>query len=552
MQEIARFVRRSGVRTGDLHRVLDARWYLKRHPEVAASEIDPLDHYLRHGAAAGYDPHPTFCTTWYLHRYPDVAGAGINPLVHYVRDGAFEGRDPHPLFDANWYLARYPDVAASGANPLVHYIEVGAAEGRSPGPLFKGPEDWEMDPGGAAKLRAEYDRGQPLRQMVSLKRKRHWSRSLVGAPSSGLISIGEFCYGRGFFFPASIAYRMALFARFRRSDLRALLAKCDIRLKKFDRAFAWFLRQSDLTSRPHAAIKTVAMPRPSVSNGACRTVCVITSVMPKRIEAQRAALNSWRAAGLSVVSVNSPSEAAHLCEHFPDVSFQMVDQPAVDTRGRPLVPIHAMVQAARNVPDDICGIINSDVEFRGEPAFFDMVRRHVAGSLIFGNRIDVSDKGLRAGKTYRKGYDFFFWERQNSPVLEDSPMVLGLPWWDFWLPLHAYSKDLGVKRFATSSFVHVMHPVGYDMPAFMRLGHLCAGALAEAYSRWGDRQVPSERVFLHRLFSTASAIPADANAQTAVNGMMALCDLTNCMIETVCDTVILPDARLASGTVDLF
>jgi len=33
--------------------------------------------------------------------------------------------------------------------------------------------------------------------------------------------------------------------------------------------------------------------------------------------------------------------------------------------------------------------------------------------------------------------------------------------------------------------------------------------------------------------------------------MMALSEIVNCFIETVCDTVVLPDARLASGTLDL-
>jgi hypothetical protein len=73
-----------------------------------------------------------FDTDWYLAQNPDVAAAGINPLVHYLRHGAAEGRDPNPLFDTDWYLAQNPDVAAAGINPLVHYLRHGAAEGRDP------------------------------------------------------------------------------------------------------------------------------------------------------------------------------------------------------------------------------------------------------------------------------------------------------------------------------------------------------------------------------------------------------------------------------------
>ena len=73
---------------------------------------------------------------WYLATYPDVAEAGVDPIVHYLRHGAFEGRNPSRDFDTNWYLAEYPDVAEEGANPLVHYLKWGAAEGRVPKPLF--------------------------------------------------------------------------------------------------------------------------------------------------------------------------------------------------------------------------------------------------------------------------------------------------------------------------------------------------------------------------------------------------------------------------------
>ena len=35
-----------------------------------------------------------FSADWYLARNPDVALAGLNPMQHYLRYGAAEGRDP--------------------------------------------------------------------------------------------------------------------------------------------------------------------------------------------------------------------------------------------------------------------------------------------------------------------------------------------------------------------------------------------------------------------------------------------------------------------------
>ena len=68
----------------------------------------------------------------YLRNYPDVKKAKINPLVHYLRHGAFEGRNPSPYFDSAWYLSKYQDVYVSGANPLVHFLRFGRFESRKP------------------------------------------------------------------------------------------------------------------------------------------------------------------------------------------------------------------------------------------------------------------------------------------------------------------------------------------------------------------------------------------------------------------------------------
>ncbi|WP_116090614.1 sulfotransferase family protein [Sphingomonas crusticola] len=45
--------------------LFDADYYLGRYPDVADSGLDPIDHYLKVGAAKGYDPSPLFDTGYY-------------------------------------------------------------------------------------------------------------------------------------------------------------------------------------------------------------------------------------------------------------------------------------------------------------------------------------------------------------------------------------------------------------------------------------------------------------------------------------------------------
>ncbi|MBL9010475.1 MAG: glycosyltransferase [Alphaproteobacteria bacterium] len=134
--------------------VFDAAWYRARYDDKDRIGGDPLGHYLRRGAARGFDPSPLFWTAWYAERFPEslrfgggplthyLLGCGsdpnpvfddafyrtqvdlpprMSPLAHYVGVGAGEGRDPHPLFDTDWYAAR--QNGAEGRNPLAHFLD---------------------------------------------------------------------------------------------------------------------------------------------------------------------------------------------------------------------------------------------------------------------------------------------------------------------------------------------------------------------------------------------------------------------------------------------
>jgi len=71
-----------------------AEWYLQTYPDVANAGVDPLEHFLSHGAAEGRNPSTEFVTEYYLRTYPDVRDAAMNPLLHYIKFGREEGRLP--------------------------------------------------------------------------------------------------------------------------------------------------------------------------------------------------------------------------------------------------------------------------------------------------------------------------------------------------------------------------------------------------------------------------------------------------------------------------
>ena len=105
-----------------LERFFDSPWYQARYPDIAAANLLPLQHFIRHGLAERRDPNRFFNGTWYSERYPDVGAGGMHPLLHYLQTGAAELRDPHPQFDAAWYVEQHPEAAG---NPLLYHIHTG-------------------------------------------------------------------------------------------------------------------------------------------------------------------------------------------------------------------------------------------------------------------------------------------------------------------------------------------------------------------------------------------------------------------------------------------
>jgi GT2 family glycosyltransferase/glycosyltransferase involved in cell wall biosynthesis len=117
---------REGEIVASLAGFFDAAWYLARYPDVASANTDPLQHFIRHGAAERRDPNRFFDSAWYTEHFPDVAASGMHPLLHYLQAGAKELRNPHPRFDAVYYVDQHPEAAP---NPLLYHLRVGLARG---------------------------------------------------------------------------------------------------------------------------------------------------------------------------------------------------------------------------------------------------------------------------------------------------------------------------------------------------------------------------------------------------------------------------------------
>lgn len=72
----------------------DALYYLENNEDVRASGMDPLEHFLLHGADELRNPNAWFDTGFYVRNNADVVDADVNPFWHFLAQGKAEGRQP--------------------------------------------------------------------------------------------------------------------------------------------------------------------------------------------------------------------------------------------------------------------------------------------------------------------------------------------------------------------------------------------------------------------------------------------------------------------------
>ena len=105
-------------------------WVLHHSPRTSMRWIRTY-FALRHSGLFDY--------RFYVMQYPDVVRARLNPLMHYIEHGAAEGRDPSARFSTRVFIEQHPGLDPRRLNPLIAYRRElrkgGAAQAALPAPV---------------------------------------------------------------------------------------------------------------------------------------------------------------------------------------------------------------------------------------------------------------------------------------------------------------------------------------------------------------------------------------------------------------------------------
>jgi hypothetical protein len=222
---------------------------------------------------------------------------------------------------------------------------------------------------------------------------------------------------------------------------------------------------------------------------AARPLIVATSIAANRDQAlHEATVASWKAAGCQVVSVNGAAEAIVVRSAYPGLAVATAPATAERIAHKPVPYIHDLLKtlrsacAAHDVPLKDCtvGIVNADIYFRDVAGFADTLRREAQGALILGPRVDVDASASftayrpTGDETYSIGYDYFFMSGDLLDDFADSPFCMGMPFWDYWLPLAALLQGRPLKSLNAPVALHVTHDTRWDDSVYLFFHSLVA------------------------------------------------------------------------------
>jgi len=77
-------------------KLIQSAWYAKQNSDVLLERFTPAEHYYHIGAKIGRNPGRDFDTQHYVNSYPEVEASGLNPVVHYIKVGKEKGYLPRP------------------------------------------------------------------------------------------------------------------------------------------------------------------------------------------------------------------------------------------------------------------------------------------------------------------------------------------------------------------------------------------------------------------------------------------------------------------------
>jgi hypothetical protein len=247
------------------------------------------------------------------------------------------------------------------------------------------------------------------------------------------------------------------------------------------------------------------------------SIVVATSIPPNLVRYENGAnigqqyqcdcIESWTRAGFRILSLNFSDEIGGLTAQYSKVQFIEVSQHRDSMFGRKTPMLSDLITTLADQSEEIVGIINADICFSAGD-WIAAIRAAVQRSIAVAHRYDINTRANRnIGTFHLPGYDLFFFPRKEIPENITGNFAIGMPWWDYMLPLTFRLRGLGVNLLTFPIALHLEHPRNFSWPIWRYM----AKEFAEFVIQFSaERGAPVERDLLRviKLCERVRAEPA--------------------------------------------
>jgi len=191
---------------------------------------------------------------------------------------------------------------------------------------------------------------------------------------------------------------------------------------------------------------------------------VFTTINPYgNFEAQKEAMLSW-CEKYKVYSVNSEEEIEIAKDLYPEISF-IETKKTFQIGKKTLIRLDGILDAIKSTDAKKCAIVNSDIILNGRIN----LGKKQDGSLVIATRWEIGDV---PSYPFSNGYDLFIFDRRNIGIFYNKNYVIGMPWWDFWIPIIANRTGLTIQHIKNDIILHRTHETNYEQETWHAFANL--------------------------------------------------------------------------------
>lgn len=193
---------------------------------------------------------------------------------------------------------------------------------------------------------------------------------------------------------------------------------------------------------------------------------IFTTINPNdNFEAQSKAVSSW-SNKYQVYSVNTKEEIEKINSLYPNVTF-VETKDTFNYKTKKLIKLNSILSAIDiTCKSETVAIVNSDI-ILNKDIYLNINQRYLINGLFIGTRYELDgDKKY----PFIYGYDVFIFNSKYTNIFKNDKYVIGMPWWDYWVPLACIKNGMNLYHIKDELIYHITHEINYDMNIWLEFG----------------------------------------------------------------------------------